>query len=274
MRSTSPGKLSSSQDLSIGRSISLTRSSSVRALLLSTVLARVLKADSTADTVERDRICCGGGAAGLSSAGGSNAGCRCTARAATVSVNSRSFSGSILWNEACGSGTAISSVSSNTSPSGKGGLISAGVVASSRPLSNASMSSWLLDAAGAAADGAAGGGAGLTGGGRGRLCNGGLRSRNGRRRNVVHYRRLGARRGHGWLLRFCRCSCCRAGGLFGGRRFCFVVGDDAPDRRQNLLHRGLLDLRRLRHLRLHIINALACVLHQAEEDLPVPEMQA
>src|SRR5258708_35412128 len=69
MRSTSPGKLSSSQDLSIGRSISLTRSSRVRALLLSTVLASVLKADSTADTVERDRICwglsSGGGAAGL-----------------------------------------------------------------------------------------------------------------------------------------------------------------------------------------------------------------
>src|ERR1700738_1659159 len=164
MRSTSPGRLSSSHDFSIGRSISLTRSSSVRALLLSTVLARVLKADSTADTVERDRICCGGGAAGLSSSGGSNAGCRCTARAAAVSVNSRSFSGSILWNEACGSGSAISSVSSNTSPSGKGGLISAGVVASSRPLSNASMSSWLWDAAGAAACGAAGGGAGLTGG--------------------------------------------------------------------------------------------------------------
>ena len=40
IRSTSPGKLSSSQDFSIGRSISLTRSSSVRALLLSTVLAR------------------------------------------------------------------------------------------------------------------------------------------------------------------------------------------------------------------------------------------
>ena len=59
MRSTRPGRLSSSQDLSIGRSISLTRSSSVRALLLSTVWASVLKALSTADTVERDRI--GGG---------------------------------------------------------------------------------------------------------------------------------------------------------------------------------------------------------------------
>src|ERR1700738_5208350 len=65
MRSTNPGRLSSSQDFSIGRSISLTRSSSVRALLLSTVLARLLKADSTADTVERDRICWGGGAAGI-----------------------------------------------------------------------------------------------------------------------------------------------------------------------------------------------------------------
>ena len=66
----------------------------------------------------------------------------------------------------------------------------------------------------------------------------------------------------------------RAGGLFGGRRLGFVVGDDAPDRRQNLLHRGFLDLCRLRHLQLHIINALACVLHQARQDLPVPDMQA
>src|SRR6202035_3521871 len=73
MRSTRPGRLSSSQDFSIGRSISLTRSSRVRALLLSTVLARVLNADSTAETVERDRICGGGGgAAALSKGGGSH----------------------------------------------------------------------------------------------------------------------------------------------------------------------------------------------------------
>src|SRR3954469_6863905 len=72
MRSTKPGRLSSSQDFSIGRSISLTRSSSVRALLLSTVLASELNADSTADTVERDNICCAGGAAAaLSNGGGS-----------------------------------------------------------------------------------------------------------------------------------------------------------------------------------------------------------
>src|ERR1700716_2757917 len=119
MRSTSPGKLSSSQDFSIGRSISLTRSSSVRALLLSTVLASELKADSTADTVERDRICWGGGAAGVSNGGGSNTGCRFTAREAALSVYSRSSSGSILWNDGGGGGsaTAIASVSSNTSPS-------------------------------------------------------------------------------------------------------------------------------------------------------------
>src|SRR5258705_210389 len=67
--------------------------------------------------------------------------------------------------ERCGS-NAISSVSSNTSPTGKGGLISEGDVASSRPDSNASMSSWLLDAAGsgAAAGGVTGDGAGLRGG--------------------------------------------------------------------------------------------------------------
>jgi hypothetical protein len=58
--------LSSSQDFSIGRSISLTRSSSVRALLLSTVLASELNADSTAETVECDSI---GRAGGLSNGG-------------------------------------------------------------------------------------------------------------------------------------------------------------------------------------------------------------
>src|SRR6476646_2848441 len=72
IRSTNPGRLSSSQDFSMGRSISLTRSSSVRALLLSTVLASELEADSTADTVERDNICCAGAAAAaLSNGGGS-----------------------------------------------------------------------------------------------------------------------------------------------------------------------------------------------------------
>src|ERR1700692_4261123 len=80
IRSTSPGRLSSSQDFSIGRSISLTRSSSVRALLLSTVCASVLNADSTADTVDRDRIGCDG--ALLYSAGGLTAGFRCHALAA------------------------------------------------------------------------------------------------------------------------------------------------------------------------------------------------
>src|SRR5258705_1981941 len=62
IRSTNLGRLSSSQDFNIGRSISLTRSSSVRALLLSTVLASELKADSTAETVECDQICRGGAA--------------------------------------------------------------------------------------------------------------------------------------------------------------------------------------------------------------------
>src|ERR1700728_1730564 len=90
MRSTSPGKLSSSQDFSIGRSISLTRSSSVRALLLNTVWAKLLNADSTADTVERDRM--GRESIGLGG-GRSNAMSRNGALAA-VSVNSRSSGGS------------------------------------------------------------------------------------------------------------------------------------------------------------------------------------
>jgi len=77
---------------------------------------------------------------------------------ATASVNSRSSAGSTVMKVGVGgSGSAISSVSSSTSPSGKAGRISSAVVASSRPFSKASMSSWLLDAAGS---GAAGGGAG------------------------------------------------------------------------------------------------------------------
>ena len=46
MRSTTCGRLSSSQDFSIGRSISLTRSSSVRAFWANTVCASELKAES------------------------------------------------------------------------------------------------------------------------------------------------------------------------------------------------------------------------------------
>ena len=52
-RSTSPGRLSSSQVLSIGRSISRTRSSSVRAFCTSTVCASVLNAELTADAGRR-----------------------------------------------------------------------------------------------------------------------------------------------------------------------------------------------------------------------------
>src|SRR3954447_25359914 len=174
IRSTKPGRLSSSQDFSIGRSISLTRSSSVRALLLSTVLASVLNADSTAETVERERICCAGEL--FINGGGSNAGCRCGGLAATVSANSTSSSGSNFWNEGCGGSgvaTAISSVRSNTSGSGRGCRTSSGLVASSSPFSSASMSSWLLLTAGGdgggggAGGGATAAGAGLTGGGAG-----------------------------------------------------------------------------------------------------------
>ncbi len=51
-RSTRPGRLSSSQVLSSGRSISRTRSSSVRAFCTSTVWASVLNAESTAAVVD------------------------------------------------------------------------------------------------------------------------------------------------------------------------------------------------------------------------------
>ena len=84
--------------------------------------------------------------------------------------------------------------------------------------------------------------------GGGRLGGGG-----GPRRGCAHGRRLGrGRRGlYGFRLRERqrRAPACRGG------RLGFVVGDDSPDRRQNLLHRGLLDLCRLRHLPLHIVNA-------------------
>src|SRR3981189_169868 len=56
MRSTNPGRLSSSQDFSIGRSISLTRSSSVRALLLRTVLASEFDGGPSGETSEDDKI--------------------------------------------------------------------------------------------------------------------------------------------------------------------------------------------------------------------------
>src|SRR5581483_4580611 len=96
-----------------------------------------------------------------------------------------------------------------------------------------------------------------------RFCGGGRR-RNLRRRNVGHRRRLGGgrtRRGSSRLLgvRWCRRRGGRGGLVGARRRLGFVIGDDAPYRRQNLLHGGFLDLRRLRHLRLQIINALACV---------------
>jgi len=55
----------------------------------------------------------------------------------------------------------------------------------------------------------------------------------------------------------------RARRLLASRRLCLIVGDDATDRRQNLLHRGLLDLCRLRHLRLHI----ETILHQSHEGI-------
>ncbi len=66
-------------------------------------------------------------------------------------------------------------MSSNTSPSGCGGLISASGVAASRLASIASMSSWLLDTTGSGAAGG-GGGAGLGAAGlaEGAIADGGI----------------------------------------------------------------------------------------------------
>ena len=117
------------------------------------------------------------------------------------------------------------------------------------------MSSWLLDTAGA---GAAGGGAAGAGGAFGMA----------RQPSTVQYPPwVPASRAAGAAAGFSPSAIAelrrRAAAFSAGRRLGLVVGDDATDRRQNLLHRGLLDLCRLRHLRLHIINALArVVLHQ------------
>src|SRR6185437_6514021 len=96
----------------------------------------------------------------------------------------------------------------------------------------------------------------------GRLDGSRLRRGNGRWRNTVHRRRLAGGRGGVGILRL-RGGCRRSGLV--SRRFCFVVGNDATDRRQNLLHRGFLDLCRLRHLGLHIIIALAAFYIKQDE---------
>ena len=252
MRSTSPGRLSSSQDFSIGRSISLTRSSSVRALLLSTVLASELKADPTGGDgrARQDLAAARRGLERRRLVGGLAMQCL-----AAASVNSMIVLRLDLVERrlplAAASGSAISSVSSNTSPSGCGGLMSASGVASSRLASIASMSSWLLLAAGAGAGGGGGGrGCGAwqrPAGGAGAIADGGISF-------ITAW--LAARR-----LGFAGCG--GAGWFRSSRRLGLVVGDDATDRRQNLLHRGLLDLCRLRHLRLHI----ETILHQSHEGI-------
>ena len=107
----------------------------------------------------------------------------------------------------------------------------------------------------AAGGGAAGGGAGAAGLAEDAIFDGGMSFMTG----GLAARSI--RDGSCGFLGLHRCrwrrSCSRLVGTW--RRLGFVVGDDTPDRRQNLLHRGFLDLCRLRHLRLQIINALACV---------------
>src|SRR5262249_54778939 len=99
MRSTRPGRLSSSQDLSIGRSISLTRSSSVRAFCPMMVCASVLKARSTAAIVSLEINPRSSGGAGLL-------------------LNTTSDVPSIVRKVGAGAGAAIASVRSNTSAPG------------------------------------------------------------------------------------------------------------------------------------------------------------
>ena len=257
MRSTSPGRLSSSQDFSIGRSISLTRSSSVRALLLSTVLARRVEGGfdrrhgrARQNLLRRRRRRRFRTAAARM-------------RAADAPVWRRRFRRIRDRPPArpCGTAAAAADPAAPSRRSVRTPRRQAAAAVSRPPRSphrgrpasrRCRPGCWTRPARGWRRGGAA---ARRLGGSR-------LRGGNGRRRNVVHHGRLGCRR-RARLFRLRRRRR-GAGGLFGGRRLCFIVGDDAPDRRQNLLHRGFLDLCRLRHLRLHIINAFACVLHQAQ----------
>ena len=105
------------------------------------------------------------------------------------------------------------------------------------------MSSWLLLATGSGAGGGgagAGFGAGGAGFGAGAIADGGIS-----------------------FITAGFAAAGRAGQLFSSSRLGLVVGYDTTDRRQNLLHRGLLDLCRLRHLRLHI----ETILHQSHKGI-------
>ena len=94
-----PGRLSSSHDFSSGRSISRTRSSSVRAFCTSTVWASALKAESTAAEVADDMIVrsgmpdCGAGCGrgGCSAMRGGGSGC------AGASAKNTSPCPSMVW---------------------------------------------------------------------------------------------------------------------------------------------------------------------------------
>jgi YNFM family putative membrane transporter len=141
-RSTILGRLSSSQALSIGLSISRTRSSSVREFCTKMVWASELNAMSTAALLRGD-------SKGRSSGSGGGRG------GSGGSLNTTSGGPSMVLKTglAC-----IDSVSSRTS--GAAASSGSSFSAASKPASMASMSSWLFFAAGGA--GAAGAGAGAT----------------------------------------------------------------------------------------------------------------
>ena len=153
IRSTIPGRLSSSHDLSIGRSISRTRSSSVRAFCPITVWASVLNALSTAFTVSVEiNPRSGTGGAG-----------------SDLFANTTSGLASMVRKLGAGPGggvcDVIASVRSNTSgASGDAVVFGAAFGGPSSSASMASISSWLLAAAAGVADLGAGGAADLAGG--------------------------------------------------------------------------------------------------------------
>ena len=220
MRSTSPGRLSSSQDLSIGRSISFTRSSSVRAFCTEHgVRQRIERAvdrrarsrsRSARGRCRRARLAVAARAARRPARLLDDAQRRLGAvgrRSVNIDVG-RAVDGAEGRRRAGvggGRGAAIASVRSSTSAAGS--ALAAGGIERWRAWHRCRPGCWRRRGGGAAA--AVGGGAGRA-------------RRRGRRR-------LGGRLG-------------RLGRLAG-----VVVGNDAPDGGQDFLHRGLLDLRRLAH---------------------------
>ena len=219
-RSTMPGRLSSSQDLSIGRSISRTRSSSVRAFCTSTVCASELNAESTAADGrrrEQRRSARAGQARRLPAAARRRAApARTAARRRRPRRTARRWSGS--------SAPRRSRPAPPSTRSGRAHPAPAAPRRAARPARRGSPASHRCRPARIAGSAAAAAARRRERGG-----DGGTGARRHRRRRR---RRQPDRR--------------PCGGGFGG----VVVGDDAANGGEDFLHRRLLRLRRLAHCRI------------------------